>query len=90
MNIQKLMKQAQQMQEAISGVEVEGVAGGGTVRVRVNGSKHVLSVRIEPAALEGGDPTLIEDLVLAAIHDAERKIEQEVSGRLGGGLPGMV
>ena len=93
-----LLKQAQKMQEqlldaqaAAGEAEVEGQAGGGAVKVRVTGGMEFRSVTIDPAALPKGDPDpddveMLEDLVLAAIHDAVAKaqaVSQEAMGDLG-------
>ena len=87
MNIDKLMKQAKRMQETIAALEVEGVAGGGTVRATLSGTRHLVRLSIDPAAAEAGDVALIEDLVLAAVHDAERRLDETIAGQLGGPLP---
>jgi nucleoid-associated protein EbfC len=98
MNIQKLMKQAAQMQERmqreLGALEVEGSAGGGMVSVKMNGHKQLLAVTIEREVLEPPDPEMLQDLILAAVNDASRKVEeamQEKVGALTGGLgmPGM-
>jgi nucleoid-associated protein EbfC len=88
-NINKIMKQAQKMQETISALEIEGQAGGGAVAAVLNGAKHLVRVRIEPSALEGADAALLEDLVLAAVHDAEKKMEEKIAASFGAGMPGM-
>jgi DNA-binding YbaB/EbfC family protein len=79
-NIASLLKQAQQMsgkmQEISSqlrGQKVEGVSGGGMVKVEANGLGEVLKVRIDPQLLAGGDGEMIEDLLPAAINDASAK-----------------
>jgi len=87
-NIQKLMKQAKKMQDAIAAVEVNGQAGGGAVAVTMNGTKHLLSVKLDPTAIDPEDPGLLEDMILAAVHDAEAKLESEIASQAGG-LPGM-
>ncbi len=91
MNIQKLMKQAKKMQDDIAAVEVDGQAGGGAVVVKLNGTKHLLSVKLDPAAIDPEDPALLEDMIVAAVHDAENKLEAEISGKMGGmpGMPGL-
>jgi nucleoid-associated protein EbfC len=98
MNIQKLMKQAQQMQEKmqreLATVEVEAAAGGGMVKVRMNGHKQVLAVTIDPEVMDPEDPEMLQDLVVAAVNEANRKVEesmQEKVGSLAGGLgiPGL-
>ena len=98
MNIQKMMKQAAQMQERIqrelAALEVEAAAGGGMVTVRMNGHKQLLGVTIEKDVLDPADPEMLQDLIVAAFNEANRKVEeamQEKVGSLAGGmgLPGM-
>ena len=98
MNVAKLMQQAQQaqaeMQRALTELEVEGSAGGGLVKVRLNGLKDLKSVAIDTAALAGEDASLVNDLVVAAWEEAARLIEQrsgELLQRLGlpAGFPGL-
>lgn len=92
MNIGKLMQQAQkaqaEMQRALGELEVEGSAGGGLVKVRVNGLKDLKAVHLDLGALAQEDPSLINDLVLAAWDEATRQIEQRSAELLRGlGLP---
>jgi len=96
MNIQKLMRQAQQMQEQmqreLAELEVEATVGGGMVSVRMSGHKQVTAVRIDPEVLDPQDPGMLQDLVLAAVNEAGRKVDEAMQsklGALGGGLPGM-
>lgn len=98
MNINQLMKQAQQMQEKmqkqLAETVIEATAGGGMVTVTVNGSKQLLSIKIDPEAVDKNDVEMLEDLILAAIGDAQRKaddaVSQQMSGMMGGmKLPGM-
>lgn len=94
MNIKQLMKQAQQMQERmqheIAALEVEGSAGGGMVTVKMAGSKQVLGVTIDPEVVDPQDVAMLQDLVLTAINDAGRRIDEAVQQKMGGlGLPGM-
>jgi hypothetical protein len=98
MNIQQMMKQAQQMQDRLqkqmAELRVDGQAGGGMVSVTVNGMKQVLSVKIDPEAVSKDDVEMLQDMILAAINDAQRKAEdamqQEVGGLMGGmKIPGM-
>ncbi len=104
-NMQQLMKQAQKMQqqlleaqEQLGKTEVQGTAGGGLVTATVTGSGEVLSVKIDPKAVDPDDVESLEDLVVAAIRDAARAAQELASetmgpltGGLGGGLglPGM-
>ena len=98
MNIQQMMKQAQQMQERMQKqmeeLRVEATAGGGMVTVTMNGAKQVLSLKIDPEAVSKEDVDMLQDLILAAINDAQRKvddaIQQQMSGMMGGlKIPGM-
>ena len=79
MNIPEMMKQAQQMQERLqkemTAVRVEGNAGGGMVTVLVNGAKQVQSIAIDPEVVSKDDVVMLQDLIVAAHADAQRKIE---------------
>ncbi len=81
--VAKQMGQLRKLKRQIESIEGEGVAGGGMVRVRMNGARKVRQVRIDPKALRPGDVELLEDLVKAAMNDASRKIEQQMSEQLG-------
>ena len=96
MNIQQMMKQAQQMQERMqkqmAELRVEATAGGGMVTVVINGAKQIQSLKIDPEAVSKDDVEILQDLIVAAINDAHRKADetmsQQMSGMLGGlGLP---
>ena len=98
MNIQQMMKQAQQMQDQMqkqmAEMKIEGQAGGGMVTVEINGHKAMLSIKIDPEAVSKDDVPMLEDLVLAAINDAHRKADevlaQQMSGLMGGmKMPGL-
>jgi nucleoid-associated protein EbfC len=98
MNIKQLMKQAQQMQEKMqremAELHVEGSAGGGMVKVEMNGSRELLSIKIEKEAVDPNDVEMLQDLILAAVSEASRKVSEALEGQLGGmmggmGLPGM-
>ena len=85
--MQQLMKQVQQMQEQfqkqLEEIEVEATAGGGMVAVRMNGQKQLLSIRVEKEAVGTGDVELLQDLILAAVNEASRKVDEQVSGQMG-------
>jgi DNA-binding YbaB/EbfC family protein len=92
------MKQAQQMQtkmqEAQQALRAEGTAGGAMVKVTLNGAKELVAVAIAKEAMDPEDPSMLEDLILAAFKDAAAKADEgmaKVTGGLGGGmkLPGM-
>ena len=91
MNIQDIMKQAAQMQERLqkdmSTVRVEGNAGGGMVTVVVNGAKQVQSITIDPEVVSKEDVGMLQDLIVAAINDAQRKADEAMAEKMGGMLP---
>jgi len=91
MNIQQMMQQAQKMQEQMSkdmsALRVDAAAGGGMVRVEMNGHKEILSLRIEPEAT--GDVEMLQDLILAAINECNRKVDESMQSRLGNALGGL-
>jgi DNA-binding YbaB/EbfC family protein len=93
MNIQQMMKQAQQMQEKLqqqmAELRVEATAGGGMVTVVMNGSKQIQSLKIDPEAVSKEDVEMLQDLILAAINDAHRKADEELSKQMGGMMGGM-
>ena len=91
MNIQQMMKQAQQMQERLqkqmAELRVEGNAGGGMVTVTVSGTKQLQSIRIDPEVVSKDDVEMLQDLIVAAINDAHRKADEEMRQNMGGMLP---
>ena len=93
MNIKQLMRQAQQMQEQMqqkmSTVRVEGSAGGGMVKAEMTGSKELISIRIEKDAVDPNDIEMLQDLVLAAVNEASRKVDEELQGQMSGLTGGM-
>jgi hypothetical protein len=90
-NIQEMMKQAQQMQDRLqkemTGLRVEGNAGGGMVTVIINGAKQVQSLKIDPEVVSKEDVDMLQDLIVAALNDAQRKADEEMSQTMGGMLP---
>jgi DNA-binding YbaB/EbfC family protein len=94
MDMRVLMKQAQKMQEKmqreIAELKVEGSAGGGMVTVSMNGNHSLAAVHISPDVVEARDVEMLEDLVLAAINDANRKVEEAIASKMSGlRLPGL-
>ena len=93
MNIQQMMKQAQQMQEKLqkqmAEMKVEATAGGGMVTVVMNGSKQLQSITIDPEAVNKDDVEMLQDLILAAVNDAHRKADEEMSKSMSGMMGGM-
>jgi len=90
-NIQQMMKQAQQMQERLqkqmAELRVEGNAGGGMVLVTMNGAKQVQTIKIDPEVVSKDDVEMLQDLIVAAINDAHRKADEEMQRNVGGMLP---
>ena len=93
MNIQQMMKQAQEMQDRLqrelAETEVEATAGGGMVTVVMTGVKQLRSVTIDPEVVSKDDVEMLQDLIVAAINDAQRKVDDEVSGKMGGLMGGL-
>ncbi len=97
MNIQKMMQQAQamqtKMQDELAAMKIEATAGGGMVTIAMSGTKEILAVRIEKAAVDPNDIETLQDLILAAARDASRRVDeavrQKTASLLGGMMPGM-
>ncbi len=100
-NMQSMIKQAQKMQEDMANLQAEleereydVAAGGGVVNVKINGKKEILSVKIDPEVVDPDDVETLEDLVVAAVNEAIKKVEstsnaemQKITG--GMNIPGM-
>jgi len=90
-DLQSMMKQAQQMQEEMGrkmkDTVVEASAGGGAVTVKMRGDFEVVSLTISPDLVKDGDTEMIQDLSVAALNEAHRKVEETLKGQLGGMLP---
>ena len=93
-----MMKQAQEMQERLqkqmAEMRVEATAGGGMVTVTVSGTKQLQSIRIDPEVVSKDDVDMLQDLIVAAVNDAGRKVDeqlgQSMSGLMGGlKIPGL-
>ena len=88
MDIQKMMKQAQQMQERMqkqmADLRVEATAGGGMVTVVVNGAKQLQSLTIDPEVVSKEDVEMLQDLIVAAVNDAHRKADEQLSKSMSG------
>ena len=93
MNIQQMMKQAQQMQERlqkeVAEIRVEATAGGGMVSVVMTGTKQLQALKIDPEVVSRDDVEMLQDLVLAAVNDAHRKVDEEIQHKVGGMMGGM-
>ncbi|MDQ2774079.1 MAG: YbaB/EbfC family nucleoid-associated protein [Acidobacteriota bacterium] len=90
-NMQNMMKQAQAMQaklqEQIAAIRVEASAGGGMISVKMDGHKNVLGVKIDPEV--AGDVEMLQDMVMAAVNEAAKKVDEESQGKMGGMLGGL-
>jgi len=93
MNPKKMMQQVQQMQEQMqrrmSETRVEGSAGGGMVKATMDGHKNLLGVMIEKDAVDPNDVEMLQDLVVAAVNEASRKVDEELQSTLGAMTGGM-
>lgn len=98
MNINKMLKQAQELQEKMEKIQKEiadhteeGSAGGGMVKVTVNGKSEIKKLKIDPQLIDPNDTEMLEDLITAAFNDAKKKIDaysSEQMSSVAGGLPG--
>ena len=94
--LQQILAQFRQMQESlqkqVDAVHVEASAGGGMVTVKMNGQKQVTQVRIDPEVFASRDQEMLQDLILAAVNEACRRVDEELANQmknLAGGLPGI-
>jgi hypothetical protein len=95
--LQQMLTQFRQVQERlekqIGEISVEATAGGGMVSVKMNGQKQLTEVRIEPDVFKSKDQDMLQDLVLAAVNEATRRVDEELSRQmkdLTGSMPGMM
>jgi DNA-binding YbaB/EbfC family protein len=92
-NPQKLMKQLQQaqekMQREIAALEIEATSGGGMVKVVMDGQKNLKSLAIEKDAVNPDDVDMLQDLVVAAVNEAARKVDEAIQEKIGGLTGGM-
>lgn len=90
-DLNSMMQQAQQMQEQMGRemkeMKVDASAGGGAVSVVMRGDFEVLELKISEDLVKDGDTEMIQDLTVAALNEARRKIEESLKGKLGGMLP---
>ena len=91
MDLQAMMQQAQEMQEKMGRemkeTVVEAAAGGGAVTVKMRGDFEVVSLTLSPDLVKEGDVEMLQDLTVAALNEAKRKVEESLKGKLGGMLP---
>ena len=90
-NMQQMMQQAQKMQERlqqeIAQIKTEASAGGGMVTVSMDGQKNLLTVKIDPEV--AGDVEMLQDMILAAVREATKRVDDEIKTKMGGMLGGM-
>ena len=93
MDMRAMMKQAQLMQERLkkqmADLRVEATAGGGMVTVVVSGDKQLQSITIDPEVVSKDDVEMLQDLILAAVNDAHRKVDQHLSDQMSGLMGGL-
>jgi DNA-binding YbaB/EbfC family protein len=98
LNLQELMSQAKRqfevLQKKLEATVVEGSSGGGSVTVKMDGRKQVLSIKIDPEVVKADDLEMLQDLITAAINGAVRKVDETMQSTMGGmlgglGIPGM-
>jgi DNA-binding YbaB/EbfC family protein len=95
-SMRQLMKQAQEMQEKLqrelNELVVETSVGGGMVTVRMSGHKQLVGVKIDPEAIDPSDLSMLEDLIVAAVNQAGKKVEETMQGKMGAlasSMPGL-
>ena len=90
-NMEQMMRQAQQMQQRMAKemeeLRVDASAGGGVVTVQMKGNHEIVALKIDPEAVKDGDVEMLQDMIMAAANEANRKIDEAMKGKLGGMLP---
>jgi hypothetical protein len=93
MNIQSMMQQAKEMQERLqkqmADLRVEATAGGGMVTVVLSGTKQLQSITIDPEVVSKDDVEMLQDLIVAAVNDANRKVDEQISQSMSGLMGGL-
>jgi nucleoid-associated protein EbfC len=93
MNIQNMMKQAQEMQtrmqKQMADMRVQATSGGGMVTVTVSGTKQLQSIAIDPEVVSKDDVGMLQDLIVAAVNDAHRKVDDELARQMSGMMGGL-
>jgi DNA-binding YbaB/EbfC family protein len=93
MDIRKMMAQAQEMQEKLqrqmAEMKISATSGGGMVIVTVNGNKHLISLQLDPEVVSKEDVGMLQDLIIAAVNDAHRRVDEALAGHMQGMMGGM-
>jgi DNA-binding YbaB/EbfC family protein len=79
----------ERLQKQMAELKVEASAGGGMVTVVVNGAKQIQSIKIDPEVVSKDDVDMLQDLIVAAVNDAHRKVDEEMAQKMGGMIPGL-
>jgi len=91
LNIQQMMKQAQQMQEKMASemdeLRVEASAGGGVVTVTMKGDHEIVSLKVDPEIVKENDVEMLQDMIVAAVNEGNRKVNEAMKSKLGSMLP---
>ncbi len=97
--MKKMLEEAQRMQDQLqrdlTELRISATSGGGMVTATVNGQKELRELTIDPEAVDPTDVEMLQDLVVAAVNEAARRVDEEVQQKVGGmmggmGLPGMM
>jgi len=93
MDIRKMMAQAQEMQEKLqrqmAEMKISATSGGGMVIVTVNGNKQLLTLQLDPEVVSKDDVAMLQDLIVAAVNDAHRRVDEALAGHMQGMMGGM-
>ncbi len=87
--MQKMQKQMQEAQEELAEKKFEGSSGGGMVKISISGQKEIVDVQIKEEVVDPEDIDMLQDLILAAVNDALKKVENETNQRMGQFTKGM-
>jgi DNA-binding YbaB/EbfC family protein len=92
-NLQELMSKAksqyESLQKRMQETVIETSSGGGAITIKMDGRKQILNLRIDPEAAKSGDVEMLQDLIVAAVNEAGRKIDAQMQSTVGGMLGGM-
>jgi nucleoid-associated protein EbfC len=93
MDVRKMMAQAQEMQEKLqrqmAEMKISATSGGGMVIATVNGNKQLLSLQLDPEVVSKEDVAMLQDLIIAAVNDAHRRVDEALAGTMQGMMGGL-
>ena len=87
--MQQAKEMQQRLQQQMADLRVEATAGGGMVTVVVTGTKQVQSVKIDPEVVSKDDVVMLQDLIVAALNDANRKVDEQIGQSMSGLMGGL-